>query len=61
MKNGEQTTHRHKRLGAVVLLRSTAELAQVLLPASGERLWVKVSELSDLTHNGKTSRLRPKP
>jgi len=61
MSDEEHATHRHKRLGEVVLLRSTAELAQVLLLSSGEKLWVKVTDLSKLANNDKQSRPHKKP
>lgn len=48
MKNNQQATHSHKRAGAVVLLESTAELARVLIPASGDEFWVKLSDLTEL-------------
>ena len=37
-----------KRTGAVVLLESTAELAKVLIPASGDEFWVKLTDLTPL-------------
>jgi hypothetical protein len=61
MSDEEHATHRHKRLGEVVLLRSTAELAQVLLLSSGEKLWVKVTDLSKLANDDKQSRPHKKP
>jgi hypothetical protein len=60
MSDGECATHRHKRLGEVVLLRSTAELAQVSLLSSGEKLWVKATDLSKLADSGKPSPPRKK-
>ena len=48
MKDGEHATHKHKRLGEVVLLRSTSELAQVLTFTTREKLWVKLTDLSAL-------------
>ena len=38
MKNINQATHNHKRVGAVVVLRSTAELAEVLVPVQPRSL-----------------------
>jgi len=55
MNDGEHATHRHKRLGEVVLLRSTSELAQILT-LSGEKFWVKLTDLTEVTENaGKDS------
>jgi hypothetical protein len=45
-------THRHKRMGEVVLLQSTAELAQVSTSSGGEKLWVKLTDLSELANDG---------
>ena len=61
MSDEEHATHRHKRLGEVLLLRSTAELAQVLLLSSGEKLWVRVTDLSKLANDDKQSRPHKKP
>jgi hypothetical protein len=47
MKNTEQATHSHKRAGAVVILQSTAELAQVVT-SSNDTFWVKLADLSEL-------------
>jgi hypothetical protein len=47
MKN-QQTTHSHKRVGAVVWLESSALLAKVLVPASGDEFWAKLSDLTAL-------------
>jgi hypothetical protein len=44
----KQATHSHKRAGAVVLLESTAELAKVLIPASGDEFWVRLTDLTPL-------------
>lgn len=49
MKNTEQPTHNHKRVGDVILLRSTAELAEVQVPISGDHFWVKITDLTELT------------
>ncbi|MGD1211844.1 MAG: hypothetical protein ABR973_10875 [Candidatus Acidiferrales bacterium] len=46
MKNNQQATHNHKRAGAVVVLESTAELAKVLIPASGDEFWVRLTDLT---------------
>ena len=48
MKNTQPATYNHKRAGAVVLLESTAELAKVLIPASGDKFWVKLTDLTQL-------------
>jgi hypothetical protein len=48
MKNHQPATYSHKRAGAVVLLESTAELAKVLIPASGDEFWVKLTDLTRL-------------
>jgi hypothetical protein len=48
MKKIPQATHNHKRAGAVVVLQSTAELAQVVTSISGDTFWVKVSDLTQL-------------
>lgn len=52
MNEGEHATHRHKRLGEVVLLRSTAELAQISILGTSEKLWVKLTDLDALSKNG---------
>jgi len=44
----ENATHKHKRAGAVIVLRSMAELAEVQISTSGERFWVKRSDLTEL-------------
>ena len=49
MKNSNQATHNHKRVGEVIVLRSTAELAEIQIPTSGDRFWVKVAELTKLS------------
>jgi hypothetical protein len=46
MKNN-QATHNHKRVGAVVILQSTAELAQIVTSAS-DTFWVKLTDLTEL-------------
>ena len=48
MKNNQPTTHKHKRVGAVVLLESTAELAKILVPLSGDEFWVRLTDLTQL-------------
>jgi hypothetical protein len=48
MKNNQPATHSHKRAGAVVLLQSTAELAKVFVPGSGDEFWVKLTDLTQL-------------
>ena len=54
MRNINQATHNHKRVGAVVVLRSTAELAEILVPSSRDHFWVKRSELMELAHDADT-------
>ena len=49
MKNNQQATHDHKRVGTVVVLESTGELAKVLIPATGDEFWVKLIDLTPLT------------
>ena len=46
MKNKQQATHNHKRVGPVVLLESTTELAKVLVLASEDEFWVKLTDLT---------------
>jgi len=58
MNDRRSPTHRHKRVGDVVLLRSTAELAEVLTSTSGERFWVKLTELTELADSGDQPRQR---
>lgn len=48
MKNNQEATHNHKRVGAVVVLESTAELAKVVIPASGDEFWVRLTDLTPL-------------
>ncbi len=48
MKTTQHATHNHKRAGAAVLLESTAELGKVLIPASGDEFWVKLTDLTEL-------------
>jgi hypothetical protein len=48
MKKIPQATHNHKRAGAVVVLQSKGELAQVVTTISGDTFWVKVAELTEL-------------
>jgi hypothetical protein len=62
MKNNQQATHNHKRVGPVVLLQSTTELAKVLVLASEDEFWVKRSDLTlvgdDLIEKGTTAKIR---
>ena len=60
MKNSNQATHNHKRVGAVIVLRSTAELAEVQIPSSGDHFWVKLTDLTELaeTASGRNSQAR---
>lgn len=48
MKKNQQAEHNHKRVGAVVLLESSAFLGKVLVPASGDEFWVKLTDLTPL-------------
>jgi hypothetical protein len=48
MTKNREATHSHKRAGSVVLLESTGELAKVLLPASGDEFWVRLTDLTQL-------------
>jgi hypothetical protein len=48
MKIAPEATHRHKRLGAVVVLQMGSELAKIVM-TNGDEFWVKVSELTDLS------------
>lgn len=57
MKNKDAVTHNHKRAGAVIVLQSTAELAEVLVPSSGDRFWVKTADLTKLADNDDKRRL----
>jgi hypothetical protein len=47
MKNIHQATHNHKRAGAVAVLQSTAELAQVVT-SGNDTFWVKLADLTEL-------------
>ena len=60
MKNSNQATHNHKRAGTVIVLRSTAELAEVQVPSSGDHFWVKIKDLTKLaeTASGPNSQAR---
>jgi len=49
MKNVQQATHDHKRVGTVVVLESTGELAKVLIPTTGDEFWVKLIDLTPLS------------
>ena len=46
MIRNQQATHNHKRVGAVVLLESTTELAKVLVLTSQDEFWVKLTDLT---------------
>jgi hypothetical protein len=48
VKDNQRTTHNHKSAGAVVLLESTAELAKILVPSSGDEFWVRLTDLTQL-------------
>lgn len=54
MKKINQATHNHRRMGAVVVLRSTAELAEILVPSSRDHFWVKRSDLMKLSDDADT-------
>jgi hypothetical protein len=51
MKSIHQATHYHKRVGDVVVLQSTPELAQVTTSAS-DTFWVKLADLTVLAEDG---------
>ena len=57
MKNSEPT-HHHKRVGEVILLRSTAELAEIQVPFSGDHFWVKITDLTELTERANARKPR---
>jgi hypothetical protein len=57
MSDTRGPTHRHKRIGDVVLLRSTEELGEILTSATGEKFWVKLTDLTQLAV-GEPSRKR---
>jgi hypothetical protein len=52
MNEEEHGAHRRKRVGEVVLLRSTSELAQILMLSSGKKLSVEVTEISNFVKTG---------
>jgi hypothetical protein len=58
MRNMNQATHNHKRVGAVVVLQSTAELAEILVPCSRDHFWVKRSDLTKLADDADTRKPR---
>src|SRR5690348_8342997 len=61
MKNSNQATHNHKRVGAVIVLRSTAELAEVQIPSSSDHFWVRLTDLTELAEtiaSGRNSQAR---
>ena len=45
-----QATHNHKKMGGVIVLRSTEQLAEVQVPATSEHCWVKLTDLTKLGH-----------
>jgi hypothetical protein len=51
MKKIQEATHNHKRVGAVVVLQSTAELAQIVTVINGDTFWVKLADLTQLGGN----------
>jgi hypothetical protein len=59
MKNTNQATHNHKRVGAVIVLQSTEELAEVLVPSSCDHFWVKRTELTKLDDDEDERKSRP--
>jgi len=48
--HNQQAKHNHKRVGAVVVLESTAELAKVLVAGSEDEFWVKRTDLTQLVN-----------
>ena len=42
-------THKHKRAGEVVVLRSTAELMEVKVSCTGEKFWAKRSDVTEIS------------
>ena len=58
MKKIHEATHNHKRAGAVVVLQSTGELAQVVTTIGGDTFWVKLADLTELAsdHEEKPSK-----
>ena len=48
MSKIEQATHYHKRAGAVVVLKSTPELARIRVLTSGDEFWVKLTDVAEL-------------
>jgi hypothetical protein len=61
MENSDQATHNHKRMGAVIVLRSTAELAEVQIPSSSDHFWVRLTDLTELAEtiaSGRNSQAR---
>jgi hypothetical protein len=51
MMNIPQATHNHKRVGAVVLLESTTELAKVLVLTGEDEFWVRLTDLTPFGDN----------
>ncbi len=51
MKKIHQATHDHKRVGPVMVLQSTAELAQIVTVVGGDTFWVKLADLTQLSTN----------
>jgi hypothetical protein len=49
MKNNQQATHDHKKVGAVIVLESTGQLAKVVIPTTDQEFWVKLEDLTPLT------------
>jgi hypothetical protein len=49
MKNNQQATHGHKKVGTVIVLESTGQLAKVLIPTTDQECWVKLEDLTPLT------------
>ena len=48
MSNTEQPSHNHKRVGLVVVLELTAELARIRELTAGDEFWVKRTDLTEL-------------
>jgi hypothetical protein len=61
MADNEQATHRHKRLGEVVILSSTEQLAHISTSSGAEKLWVKLTDLAALADEPLHERTPKKP
>jgi hypothetical protein len=47
MSRNHNATHSHKTQGAVVLLKSTAQLGKVLVLNRDDEIWVKLADLTE--------------